>query len=71
MSAASFVYTNMGQNVLADWTTLVDQIEGIRREMETAGGDDLDRLLQEQAYLCRVIGKIEEEANVPKELRMM
>ena len=71
MSAASYVYTNMGQNVLADWTTLVDQIEGIRKKMESSEGEDLDRLLQEQAYLCRVIGKIEEEASVPKELRMM
>ena len=69
MSVASYVYTNMGQSVLADWTTLFYQIENIRREMETAEGEDLDRLLGEQAYLCRVIGKIEEEAGVPRELR--
>jgi hypothetical protein len=69
MSAASYVYTSMGQKVLADWTTLFYQIEDIRRKMETSEGEDLDRLLGEQAYLCRVIAKIEEEADVPKEYR--
>lgn len=69
MSAASYVYTNQGQSVLAEWTKLYSQIEEIRVKMEKASGLDLDRLLQDQAYLCRIIAEIEESASVPKELR--
>lgn len=69
MSAASFVYTNSGQAILTEWTKLHTQIVDIRNSMLFTEGEDLDRLLQEQAYLGRIISSIEEEAKVPRELR--
>ena len=69
MSAASFVYTNSGQVILTEWTKLYTQIVDIRNSMVFTEGEDLDRLLQKQAYLGRIIVRIEEEAKVPQELR--
>jgi hypothetical protein len=69
MSAASFVYTNSGQVILTEWTKLYTQIVDIRNSMVFTEGEDLDRLLQKQAYLGRIIARIEEEAKVPQELR--
>jgi hypothetical protein len=69
MSAASFVYTNSGQVILTEWTKLYTQIVDIRNSMVFTEGEDLDRLLQKQVYLGRIIARIEEEAKVPKELR--
>jgi hypothetical protein len=69
MSVASYVYTNSGRDILTEWTKLQHQIRNIRNSMQFAKDEDLDRLLQEQAYLGRIIAVIEEEAKVPRELR--
>lgn len=69
MSAASFVYTNCGQDTLTDWTKLYVQIRDIRGSIHCASGKVLEDLLLKQVYLCRIIANIEDKALVPTEYR--